>query len=64
LGGKILEVTHLVPAWRPPGLMIVFLKFGNRLSAQVSWVDDCMKLAEVDGMERDVCKALLEELPA
>ena len=60
-GGKILEVTHLVPAWRPPGLMIVFLKFGSRLSAQISWVDDCVRLAEVDGMERDMRKALLEE---
>ena len=60
-GGKILEVTHLVPAWRPPGLMIVFLKFGSRLSAQISWVDDCVCLAEVDGMERDMRKALLEE---
>jgi hypothetical protein len=60
-GGKILEVTHLVPAWRPPGLMIVFLRFGSRLSAQISWVDDCLKLAEVDGMERDARKALLEE---
>ena len=63
-GGKILEVTHLVPAWRPPGLMIVFLKFGSRLSAQVSWVDDCLSRADVDGMERDVRKALLEESPA
>jgi hypothetical protein len=61
MGGKILEVTHLVPAWRPPGLMIVFLKFGKRLSAQISWVDDCLKPAEVDGMERDVRHALLEE---
>ena len=60
-GGKILEVTHLVPAWRPPGLMIVFLKFGSRLSAQISWVDDCMNPAEVDGMERGVRQALLEE---
>ena len=60
-GGKILEVTHLVPAWRPPGLMIVFLKFGGRLSAQISWVDDCLNLAEVDSMERDVRRALLEE---
>ena len=63
-GGKILDVTHLVPAWRPPGLMVVFLRFGNRLSAQISWVDDCLSLAEVDGMERDVRQALLEELPA
>jgi hypothetical protein len=60
-GGKILEVTHLVPAWRPPGLMVVFLKFGKRLSAQISWVDDCVTLAEADSMERDVRLALLEE---
>jgi hypothetical protein len=60
-GGKILEVTHLVPSWRPPGLTVVFLRFGNRLSAQLSSVDDCMNPAEVAGMERDVRKALLEE---
>ena len=41
--------------------MIVFLKFGSRLSAQISWVDDCVRLAEVDGMERGVRQALLEE---
>jgi hypothetical protein len=44
--------------------MIVFLKFGKRLSAQISWVDDCLTPVEVDGMERDVRRALLEELPA
>ena len=60
-GGKILEVTHLVPAWRPPGLMVVFLRFGNRLSLQISWVDDCMTLAEANRMERGVRQALLEE---
>jgi hypothetical protein len=63
-GGKILKVTHLVPAWRPPGLMIVFLRFNNRLSAQISWVDDCLNLTEVNQMENDVRRALLEELPA
>ena len=62
-GGKILAVTHLVPAWRPPGLMVVFLKFGNRLSAQLSWVDDCLSPADMEGMERDVRQALLEEAP-
>ena len=60
-GGKILDVTHIVPAWRPPGLMIVFLRFGNRLSALLSSVDDCLNPAEVDGMERDIRQALLEE---
>ena len=63
IGGKILEVTHFVPAWRPPGLMVVFLKFGLRLSAEISWVDDCLTLEEVDGMERDMRQALLEEPP-
>jgi hypothetical protein len=60
-GGKILEVTHLVPAWRPPGLTVVFLRFCNRLSALLSSVDDCLSPAEVDGMERDMRKSLLEE---
>jgi hypothetical protein len=60
-GGKILEVTHLVPAWRPPGLTVVFLRFGNRLSALLSSVDDCLSPAETDAMERDVRFALLEE---
>ena len=60
-GGKILEVTNLVPAWRPPGLTVVFLRFGNRLSALLSSVDDCLSPAEVDGMERDMRKSLLEE---
>jgi hypothetical protein len=60
-GAKILEVAHLVPAWRPPGLIVVFLRFGGRLSAQVSTVDDCVSPAEVDELERDIRSALLEE---
>ena len=60
-GGKILDVTHLVPTWRPPGLTVVCLRFGNRLSALLSSVDDCLSPAEVDRMERDVRTALLEE---
>jgi hypothetical protein len=60
-GGKIQEVTHLVPSWRPPGLTIVFLRFNQRLSALISSVDDCLQPAEVNRMERDVRKALLEE---
>ncbi len=60
-GGDILDVTHLVPAWRPPGLIIVFLRFGKRLSALLSSVDDCLKPDEVDGLERDLRRALLEE---
>lgn len=62
-GGQILEVTHLVPAWRPPGLTMVFLRFGRRLSAQISYVNDCLSTAEIDGVERDVRAGLLEELP-
>jgi hypothetical protein len=61
LGGKILEVTHLVPAWRPPGLTVVFLRFSNRLTALLSSVDDCLNPAEVDCMERDLRRSLLEE---
>jgi hypothetical protein len=60
-GARILDVTHLVPSWRPPGLTVVFLRFGHRLSALLSSVDDCLSPAEVDGLERDVRKALLEE---
>jgi hypothetical protein len=60
-GGEIQDVTHLVPAWRPPGLMIVFLRFHDRLSALLSSVDDCLTSAEVNGMERDIRRALLEE---
>jgi len=60
-GGPIQEVTHLVPSWRPPGLTIIFLRFNNRLSALISSVDDCLKPAEVDGMEQDMRRALLEE---
>jgi len=60
-GAPILEVTHLVPSWRPPGLTVIFLRFGNRLSALLSSVDDCLSSAEVGRMERDVRHALLEE---
>jgi hypothetical protein len=60
-GAKISEVTHLVPAWRPPGLMLVFLRFANRLSVQLSWVDDCLTTIEADSIERDIRRALLEE---
>ncbi len=60
-GGRILDVTHLVPTWRPPGLTVVFLNFSGRLSALLSWVEDCMSPAEVDVLERGVRSALLEE---
>jgi hypothetical protein len=60
-GGKIEEVTHLVPSWRPPGLTLIFLRFDQRLSALLSSVDDCLTPAEVDRLEQDVRYALLEE---
>jgi hypothetical protein len=60
-GAPIQEVTHLVPSWRPPGLTVVFLRFNNRLSALISSVDDCLAPAEMDRMESDVRRALLEE---
>jgi hypothetical protein len=41
--------------------MIVFLKFGSGLSAQISWVDDCLSPAEAAGFECDLRAALLEE---
>jgi hypothetical protein len=60
-GGRILDATHLIPCWRWPGLTVLFLRFGNRLSTVLSWVDDCLTPSEVDGLERDIRKALLEE---
>jgi len=60
-GGRILDAIHLIPCWRVPGLTVLFLRFGNRLSIVLSWVDDCLTPAEVDGLERDVRRALLEE---
>jgi hypothetical protein len=60
-GGRILDVTHLVPTWRPPGLTVVFLNFSGRLSALLSWVDDCLSPAEADVLERGMRGALLEE---
>jgi hypothetical protein len=60
-GGRILDVTHLIPCWRSPGLTTLFLRIGNRLSLMLSWVDDCLSPTEVDGFERDMCRALLEE---
>jgi hypothetical protein len=60
-GGRILDATHLIPCWRWPGLTVLFLRFGNRLSAIMSWVDDCLTPAEVDGLEQDLRQALLDE---
>jgi len=60
-GGRILDATHLIACWRWPGLTMLFLRFGNQLSVELSWVNDCLSPAEVIGLERDLRKALLEE---
>jgi hypothetical protein len=60
-GGRILDVTHLVPTWRPPGLTVVFLNFNGRLSALLSYVDDCLTADEVNSIERDIRSALLDD---
>jgi hypothetical protein len=61
LGGNIREVTHLVPAWRPPGLTVLFWSFRNQLRALISWVDDCLSPAEMNVLERSLRSGLLEE---
>jgi hypothetical protein len=61
LGGRIRSVSHLVVSWRPPGLTVLFWTFQGRICALLSWVDDCLSGAEVDGLERDLRFALLEE---
>jgi hypothetical protein len=63
LGGRIQEVTHMVPTWRPPGLTVLFWSFRGRPRAQLSWVDDCLSLAEVDTLETGLRSALLDEAP-
>ena len=60
-GARILDVTHLVPCWSSPGITTLFLQFGGRLSIVMSWVDDCISLAEADGIERDLRRVLLEQ---
>jgi hypothetical protein len=59
-GGRILDVTHLIPCWRFPGVTVLFLQFANRLSILLSWVDDCISMAEAEGLERDLRHVLLE----
>jgi hypothetical protein len=61
LGGRIQNVTHLVSCWRPPGLTLVFWRFSGRLSALLTWVDDCLSPAEADVLEHGLRKALLDE---
>jgi hypothetical protein len=60
-GGRILDVTHLIPCWQSPGLTTLFLRYGNRLSLMLSWVDDCLNPADMEQLEQDMRRALLEE---
>jgi hypothetical protein len=59
-GAEIFDVTHLIPCWRRPGVTILYLEFGKRLSIMLSWVDDSLTLAEAGSLERDLRKLLLE----
>ena len=61
LGGRITEVTHLVPTWRPPGLTVLFWSFTGRPRVLLSWVDDCLSTSEVSTLEQGLRSALLEE---
>ena len=61
LGGRITEVTHLVPTWRPPGLTVLFWSFNGRPRVLLSWVDDCLSSSEVSVLEQGLRSALLEE---
>ena len=64
LGGRITEVTHLVPTWRPPGLTVLFWSFNGRPRVLLSWVDDCLSSAEAGTLEQGLRSALLEEAAA
>ncbi len=61
MGGRIRNVTHLVPTWRPPGLTVLFWSFSGRLHVLLAWVEDCLDAAEVDNLEQGLRSALLEE---
>jgi hypothetical protein len=61
LGAPIQAVTHLIPTWRPPGLTVLFWRFGGQLRVWLAWVDDCLSLAEADILERRLRSGLLEE---
>ena len=64
-GAKILDVTHLIPCWKCPGVTVLFLQFNGRLSVMLSWVDDSLTPAEADKFEADLRRNLLEsEVPA
>jgi hypothetical protein len=59
-GTRILDVAHLIPCWSSPGVTMLFLQFGNRLSILLSWVDDCISMAEADSLEHDLRRVLLD----
>lgn len=59
-GTRILDVAHLIPCWSSPGVTLLFLQFAKRLSIMLSCVDDCISVAEADGIERDARHVLLE----
>jgi hypothetical protein len=61
LGGRIRNVTHLVPTWRPPGLTVLFWSFSGRLHLLLSWVEDCLSGDEADALEHGLRSALLDE---
>jgi hypothetical protein len=59
-GAKILDVTHLIPCWKCPGVTVLYLQFANRLSVMLSWVDDSLTPAEAETLEQNLRKTLLE----
>jgi hypothetical protein len=59
LGGQMVSVTHLAPASRPPGLAVMFSRFHRQLCAVLAWVDDCLSVEEVAGLEQGLRAALL-----
>jgi len=61
---RIMAVTHLAPAARPPGLTVVFSRFCCRLNAMLAWVDDCVSAEEAERLAQTLRSALLgEETP-
>ena len=63
-GGRITAVTHLAPTSRPAGLTVVFSRFRKQLSAALAYVDDCLNVDEVDGLERGLRAILAGEVSA
>jgi hypothetical protein len=61
LGGRLAAVTHLAPASRPPGLAVAFSHFRGQLCVMLAWVDDCLSVVEVAGLEGGLRAGLLGE---